>query len=131
VDSKWYNNEQIKNIDYFFDVSCNNHFNDIDCLDFVITGRGLGRSPDDAVVLGKNVNTKVESVDRNIFSSVDISQKDYFEIFDVKNCSISQMDSFDFYDKFCVKSNNFTINEQCIKECRPQWGEESNVFKIC
>jgi hypothetical protein len=39
MDSEWHNNNQIQNIDYFFDVSCDNHSNNIDCLDyFVITG---------------------------------------------------------------------------------------------
>jgi hypothetical protein len=38
---------------------------------------------------------------------------DYLEIFYVKHCDISQIDFFDVYDKSCVKSNNFTINECC------------------
>jgi hypothetical protein len=93
-DSKWHNNKQIQNIDYFFDVSCENHFNDIDCLDyFVITGsqprraEPPGQAPDEPVVLGKNVETNVVTINENMCSSVksaDISKMDYFENFDVK-----------------------------------------------
>jgi hypothetical protein len=126
VDLKWHNNKQIRNIDYFFDVSCENHFNDIDCLDyFVFTGSQPrwtdcpGQAPDKPVVLGKNVKTNVVTINQNNFSSVssvDISKMDYFESCDVKSNNISQMDYFHMYDKSCVKSSNLTIFDQCIEE---------------
>jgi hypothetical protein len=107
VDSKWHNNKQIQNINYFFDVSCENH-------------SPPGQAPYDPVVLGKNVDTNVVTINENMLSSVnslDISKMDYSEIFYVKNSDISQMDYFDVDDKSCVKSSNFSIYEQYIKSC--------------